>query len=51
LVTDIEAFEAVNRRGLAFRATAELALESTGQGEAFLTTCRAAWPDSRLDET
>jgi urease accessory protein len=40
---------AANRRGLAFRTTAELALESTAQGEAFLATCRAAWPDPRLD--
>ena len=36
---------AVNRRGIAFRATAELALESGQQGEAFLATCRAAWSD------
>jgi urease accessory protein len=49
LVADIEAFDAANRRGLAFRATAELALESTAQGEAFLATCRAARPDPRLD--
>ncbi len=46
---DIEALDAANRRGLAFRATAELALESTAQGEAFLATCRAAWPDPCLD--
>ena len=50
LVADIEALDAANRRGLAFRATAELALESTAQGEAFLATCRAAWPDPRLDD-
>jgi urease accessory protein len=49
LAADIEAFDTANRRGLAFRATAELALESTAQGEAFLATCRAAWPDPRLD--
>jgi urease accessory protein len=49
LAADIEALDAANRRGLAFRATAELALESTAQGEAFLATCRAAWPDPRLD--
>src|SRR5436309_710924 len=35
-----------NRRGLAFRATAELALEAAQQGEAFLNTCRAAWPEA-----
>ncbi len=40
----------VNQRGLAYRATAELALESRAQGEAFLTTCRAAWPDVFLDK-
>src|SRR5207302_10316685 len=34
-----------NRRGLAFRATAELALEAAQQGEAFLNTCLAAWPE------
>jgi urease accessory protein len=49
LVGDSEAFDAANRRGLAFRATAELSLESTAQGEAFLATCRAARPDPRLD--
>jgi urease accessory protein len=31
------------------RGTAELALESAAQGEAFLTAVRAAWPDARLD--
>ena len=41
---------AVNRRGLAYRATAELALESAAQGEAFLATCRAVWPDPFLKE-
>jgi urease accessory protein len=34
-----------NRRGLAFRATAELALEAGQQGEAFRNTCLAAWPE------
>ncbi len=43
------ALDAANRRGLAFRATAELALESTQQGEAFLATCRAAWPEAFLE--
>lgn len=46
---DIEALRTINRRGLAFRATAELALEATAQGEAFLAICRAAWPDPFLD--
>src|SRR5205823_2186889 len=31
--------------GVAFRASAELALESAQQGMAFLATCRAAWPE------
>jgi urease accessory protein len=42
---DLDALNAVNRRGLAFRATAEMALENAAQGRAFLATCRAAWPD------
>ena len=46
---DIEALTAANRRGLAYRATAELALETTAQGMAFLATCRAAWPEPFLD--
>jgi urease accessory protein len=44
------ALDAANRRGLAFRASAELALEAAQQGEAFLNTCRAAWPDAFLEE-
>jgi urease accessory protein len=46
---DTTALAAANRRGLAFRATAELALETAAQGAAFLATCRAAWPDPFLD--
>ena len=46
---DDDGLTAANRRGLAFRATAEMALETTAQGEAFLATCRAAWPDPFLD--
>jgi urease accessory protein len=46
----LAALAAVNRCGLAYRATAELALESAAQGEAFLATCRAAWPDPFLEE-
>jgi urease accessory protein len=42
---DLGALDAANQRGLAFRATSELALESKAQGEAFLGACRAAWPD------
>jgi urease accessory protein len=45
---DPAAINAANRRGLAFRATAELALESAQQGEAFLGTCVTAWPDPFL---
>jgi urease accessory protein len=46
---DLEALTAANRRGLAFRATSEMALETTSQGAAFLATCRAAWPDPVLE--
>ena len=35
--------------GQAFRGTAELALESSAQGRAFLDAVRAAWPHPRLD--
>jgi urease accessory protein len=46
---NLEALTAANRRSLAFRATSELALEATAQGEAFFSTCRAAWPEPFLD--
>ncbi len=46
---DIAALDDANRRGLAYRGTAELALESAAQGAAFLGTCRAAWPEPFLD--
>jgi urease accessory protein len=46
---DLDALAAANRRGLAFRATSEMALETAAQGVAFLSTCRAAWPDPFLD--
>ncbi|HTZ34542.1 MAG TPA: urease accessory UreF family protein [Stellaceae bacterium] len=43
---DAEAVAEAHRRGCAYRATAELALESAQQGAAFLTAYRAAWdPD------
>jgi urease accessory protein len=42
---DEAGIDAANCRGLAFRATAELALEAAQQGEAFLNTCLAAWPE------
>ena len=47
---DLAALDAANRRGLAYRGTAELALEASQQGDAFLATCLAAWPDRRLAE-
>jgi len=46
---DFAALDAVNRSGLAYRATAELALEAAQQGEAFLNTCRAAWPEPFIE--
>jgi len=49
LAQDLEAITVANRRGIAFRATSEMALESAAQGEAFLATCRAAWPDPFVD--
>ena len=36
-------------RGDTMRATRELAGESIGQGEAFVATIRATWPEPRLD--
>src|SRR6202163_3591722 len=42
---DEAGIDIANRRGLAFRATAELALEAAQQGEAFLNTCLAAWSE------
>lgn len=47
---DLAALNGANRRGLAFRATAELALESSQQGRAFLVTSLAAWPDPFLQK-
>jgi urease accessory protein len=46
---DIAAVMAINRHGVAFRATAETRLETTAQGAAFLDACRAAWPEPFLD--
>jgi urease accessory protein len=45
---DVDGLVDANRRGLAFRATAEMALETAAQGAAFLDICRAAWPDPFL---
>jgi urease accessory protein len=46
---DVSALLCVNRRGLAYRGTAELAEEAGAQGSAFLATCRAAWGLPLLD--
>lgn len=43
LLRDSYRGEDVDERGLAYRATAELALEASAQGTAFATTVRAAW--------
>jgi len=40
---------AIATRADAHRGTAETALEARAQGEAFLATCRAAWPHPLLD--
>jgi urease accessory protein len=42
---DDAALAEANRRGRAYRATSELALESSQQGAAFLATYEAAWSD------
>jgi urease accessory protein len=47
---NLAALGTVNRHGLAYRATAELARESACQGTAFVATCSAAWPDPFLAE-
>lgn len=41
---DRPALADANRQGLAYRPSAELALEAAQQGTAFFATCRAAWP-------
>lgn len=43
LAGDDSAIDAANRRGHAYRATAELALEASQQGEAFLNAWQGAW--------
>jgi len=45
----LELLMAISARADAYRGTAETALESRAQGEAFLATCRAAWPHPMLD--
>jgi urease accessory protein len=49
MADDFGALVFANQRGVAFRTTAEMAVETTGRGAAFLDTCRAAWPDRFLD--
>jgi urease accessory protein len=46
---DLPALHLINRCGVAFRATAEMALETASQGAAFLDTCCAAWPEPFLE--
>jgi len=46
---DLAALDEANARGVAFRASAELALESGQQGAAFLAASRAAWPDPFIE--
>jgi urease accessory protein len=47
---DLAALAATSERGVAYRASAELALEAAQQGAAFLAACRAAWPCAILAE-
>jgi urease accessory protein len=46
---ELEALMEIAARADAHRGTAETALEARAQGEAFLATCRAAWPHPLLD--
>jgi urease accessory protein len=46
---ELTALVLVNRRGAAFRASSEMALETAAQGAAFLDTLRAAWPEPFLE--
>lgn len=46
---DDAAFAEVNRRGVAYRGTAELALESEQQGAAFVAAYEAAWSNLHSD--
>ena len=47
--SELTALVLVNRRGIAFRPTAEMTLETAVQGAAFLDTCRAARGEAFLD--
>ena len=46
---DHERLREVAEIGAAMRGTAELALESNAQGEAFLETAQAAWPNKEVE--
>jgi len=46
---DDAALDEIADYAAALRGSAELALEATHQGAAFLSTTRAAWPDARLE--
>jgi urease accessory protein len=46
---DDDALDAISDYAAVLRGSAELALEASHQGAAFLSTTRAAWPDARLD--
>ncbi|MBV8889834.1 MAG: urease accessory protein UreF [Alphaproteobacteria bacterium] len=48
LSEDAAALDRANRRGIAFRPTAELRLETAAQGAAFLATVLAAWREPFL---
>lgn len=50
LAGDMTQLDEVAALAAAWRGTSEMALESLQQGDAFLRTTRAAWPDPRLDE-
>ncbi|HUK09537.1 MAG TPA: urease accessory protein UreF [Stellaceae bacterium] len=46
---DTEALDEIAELAAAWRSSAEMALESSAQGAAFLATTRAAWPHPLLD--
>jgi urease accessory protein len=46
---DMDALMRIAARADAHRGTAETTLEARAQGEAFLATCRAAWPHELLE--
>ncbi|WP_255448614.1 urease accessory protein UreF [Telmatospirillum sp. J64-1] len=50
LASDREGLDWAAERGAVLRPTAELGLESSAQGQAFLNTVRAAWPHPFLED-